>query len=390
MELLVTIGLDADVVQPLRERLEARIVAYPAVPPLYSLGGQLFVESASVAGRWLTPRGVIFYGYFDGAGPARRALALSTTPTFPDVRSTLPLDERAMALVLAMRADEPGPGRGFVPAGTTLKVERDHVIKWGNRHCGEDKARFTGSFEMPNDAVVEAFVDGRSERILLVGESAWQLHYESADWRKNVKATVTTVNLDSRLVARARHTAQRLGLAVAGVDYIVNDDGARLLEVNAYPGFDDVPDAADAFVELAARWWARVTSTSPPWNDRALRDEFNAEKGSFLLQLRCDLLWDPAAFRRLTREMLAYAQTREPESDLPRWVADGFWYASWYVKSWSEHPNFPRPLPAEYYEAAYERLSDLAFWVFTGQCPSTDARTLEKPLPGEPSDGSDR
>jgi hypothetical protein len=31
-----------------------------AVPRLYSLDGQLRVESASVAGRWLEPAGVIF------------------------------------------------------------------------------------------------------------------------------------------------------------------------------------------------------------------------------------------------------------------------------------------------------------------------------------------
>jgi hypothetical protein len=34
----------------------------------------------------------------------------------------------------------------------------------------------------------------------------------------------------------------------------VNDSGATLLEVNAYPGFDDVPEAVDAFLALAGAW----------------------------------------------------------------------------------------------------------------------------------------
>jgi hypothetical protein len=65
-------------------------------------------------------------------------------------------------------------------------------------------------------------------------------------------------------------------------------------------------------------------------------------------------------------------------------VAEGFWYLSWYVKSWSEHANFPRPFPAEYYNAAYERPSDLAYWLFTGESISTDETALERALPGEP------
>lgn len=97
----------------------------------------MLVESATVAGRWLEPRGVGYYGYFDDAGDARRALALGATPTFPDVRAALPLDERAMALLLALRVDESESRRGFVPRGVELRLEREQVLKWGSRHCGD-------------------------------------------------------------------------------------------------------------------------------------------------------------------------------------------------------------------------------------------------------------
>jgi len=198
----------------------------PAVPRIYSLEGRVFVESPTVAGRWLEPRGVVYYGYFDDAGEARRALALGTTPTFPDVRATLPLDERAMALLLALRVDEAGSRRGFVPRGIEVRLEREHVLKWGNRHCGDDKARAVGPTAIQNAAVVEPFVEGSSERILLVGDHAWHLRYESTDWRRNVGATVTRIEPDEEFVDRARRTTRRLGLAVAGVDYVVGTKGA--------------------------------------------------------------------------------------------------------------------------------------------------------------------
>ena len=387
MDLLVTIGLEAGLVEQLRGALEARLVAYPAVPRIYSLEGRLLVESATVAGRWLEPRGVVYYGYFDDAGDARRALAVAATPTFPDVRATLPLDERAIALLLALRVDESESRRGFVPRGVEVNLEREQVLKWGNRHCGDDKARAVGPTGIENAAVVEPFVEGSSERILLVGDHVWHLRYESTDWRKNVGATVTRIEPNDELVARARRTAQRLGLDVAGVDYIVGAKGATLLEVNAYPGFDDVPGAAVAFVDLVKRWWARsgdaASVVRTDWS--ALHDEFNAAEGSFLLRVRTALEWDAVAFRRLTREMLAYVRSREPGRDIPQWAADGFWFVSWFVESWTQNPNFPRPLPAEYYRDAYERLHNLAFWLFQGTSPYEDPGVFDRPLHGEPT-----
>lgn len=97
-----------------------------------------------------------------------------------------------------------------------------------------------------------------------------------------------------------------------------------------------------------------------------LRQELSAEPGSFLLQLRCDLHWDREAFERLTNAMMAYARAHEEDEMIPRWVAEGFWYLSWNVKEWSSHPSFPREHAPSYYEAAYERLHELAYWLFMG------------------------
>ena len=119
--------------------------------------------------------------------------------------------------------------------------------------------------------------------------------------------------------------------------------------------------------------------------DDVLQREFDAEDGSFLIQLRSALHWDPVAFRRLTGAMRAHVERRDPDADIPRWVADGFWYASWFIRDWSQHPNFPRPYAAEYYEAAYGRLHDLASWLFTGESPYNDPHAFDEPLPGDPA-----
>ncbi len=103
--------------------------------------------------------------------------------------------------------------------------------------------------------------------------------------------------------------------------------------------------------------------------DDLLSQEFSAEPGSFLLQLRCDLRWDTAAFTRLTGAMLAYARAHQGDEVIPRWVAEGFCYVSWFVRDWSTHESFPREHPPPYYDDAYQRLHDLAYWLFTGTSP---------------------
>jgi hypothetical protein len=100
-----------------------------------------------------------------------------------------------------------------------------------------------------------------------------------------------------------------------------------------------------------------------------LRQEFAAEEGSFLLQLRCDLVWDQAAFLRLVGAMEQCARDHEGRQTIERWIAEGFWFCGQYIKNWSTHPSFPKPHGDTYYEEAYERLWDLSHWLFVGRSP---------------------
>ncbi len=145
-----------------------------------------------------------------------------------------------------------------------------------------------------------------------------------------------------------------------------------------------------------------------------LRREFSAEEGTFLLQLRVKLHWDKEAFDRLTEAMFQcckhfmhnqqdqeqslpvqptlfplseslqqqYAQAQAAQARsmqtkemlLPRWLAEGFWYVSHFIKYWTSHQAWDkrRALEPEYFNKAYERVYLLASWFFTGEPPWND------------------
>ena len=120
-----------------------------------------------------------------------------------------------------------------------------------------------------------------------------------------------------------------------------------------------------------------------------LQHEFSADVGSFLLQLRVELVWDKAAFSRLTAAMLecckAYNISANPpptlvgessydKESVPRWLAEGFWYVYEFTKGHTSHPAWAAKIAREpdYYEKAYERLFYLAERFFVGRCSFLD------------------
>lgn len=100
----------------------------------------------------------------------------------------------------------------------------------------------------------------------LADTSYWGIRYESPDWRKNVGGTarVDQSILTWGLLDRTHTLCSRLGLDMAGVDYILRKDGPPvLLEVNAYPGLDGIlADGIDSpelvFTAMAKRTLLKV------------------------------------------------------------------------------------------------------------------------------------
>jgi hypothetical protein len=141
----------------------------------------------------------------------------------------------------------------------------------------------------------------------------------------------------------------------------------------------------------------------------------------FCVRLRTKLVWDKEAFDRLTEAMRRccksyevlsaeqqkhlYEQARQtpqeyvakqraganndPEDDFedlrdpplpettrmfPAWLAEVFWDLSHFVRDWTTHEawDMRRAREPEYFNKAYQRLDELAFWFFTGNCPWMD------------------
>ncbi|MBW3636413.1 MAG: hypothetical protein KY445_08105 [Armatimonadetes bacterium] len=110
------------------------------------------------------------------------------------------------------------------------------------------------------------------------------------------------------------------------------------------------------------------------WNmgwAESLRFEFEAHEGSFLLELRCGLNWDEAKFNALCESMWGFCvQNRalldDREASVVRWIADGFYYFSWFPRSWTSEWGW-RETP--YGMEAIERIENLCWWFFTGDDP---------------------
>lgn len=110
---------------------------------------------------------------------------------------------------------------------------------------------------------------------------------------------------------------------------------------------------------------------------QVLRNEFEAGDGSFLITIRPNMIWDVQAFDRLSKAMEDYCRAHDGSQTLERWVAEGFWYVPGFVRNWTTHPEFPRPLAAICYDIAYRRLDDLADWYFLGSNPYPDRHVWE-------------
>lgn len=255
---IVSIGLEDDVVEEIAKQSGHKIQSFPQPPRIYAVNGKACVLHPHIMDHYFEPDFVLWYGYFEDIDDPKRndlirgsrlALAISNTPTFPDVRTTLPWDDKMLSVVLAVTVDESSPPRGLYPRSLFPANPRgftpNTVLKWGNGHCGDGKQLFvTGQEECgarSGDMLTEPFVEGRSYRILIVDQYLCQLEYESADWRKNVKGTVRlceTVNFNMAL--RAQEIAGHYCLSVAGIDFVQADENEppMLLEVNAYPSLE--------------------------------------------------------------------------------------------------------------------------------------------------------
>lgn len=129
------------------------------------------------------------------------------------------------------------------------------VLKVGTDHRGIGKYLIKSRQDWPDFkdlATVEPYFEGKSVRVLIIGDDIFGIEtVNNSSWIKNSPGgDMIEYKLNDELIEHAIKVSKLFDLDVAGVDYIVNDDGFHFLEINQYPGlygFDNIVKAANSF-----------------------------------------------------------------------------------------------------------------------------------------------
>jgi hypothetical protein len=255
---VLLVGLEPHESEEIADRFAGRTSAWVNLPPILVEDGKLLIPRQNGPGL-LTVDRVVFHGVFEHDMDFFAGLALWGGPCLPTADAMLGSRLKLPCLARALQVSRfAAPRRGFVSVGGSVYTEAQSVAKWGNWHCGENKTCFTGHFEPEEACVFEPFLPGRSVRVAVIGEQAWQVGLEGVDWKKSIHDDRATIEaIDPELLADTRALQEAFGLPWVACDYIMGDDGQKyLLEVNAMPNVSRFPAMWEAFRNEVLQWLA--------------------------------------------------------------------------------------------------------------------------------------
>jgi hypothetical protein len=96
------------------------------------------------------------------------------------------------------------------------------------------------------------------------------------------------------------------------------------------------------------------------WWREVLRKEHDGAADSFVAQLRLEGRWDKATYRRLFDAMLACCKAHDQQEVVERWIAEVFWYLSW----WPRLQLLSGCAVSGYHDNALTNFDHLAWWLF--------------------------
>jgi hypothetical protein len=255
-ERVLIVGLDEPEFAQIQERVERRVTAHEVLPRILVQDGQLLVEPRRGPG-WVSVSRVVFHAIYEDDLDFIAALALWGGPCLPSARGMMDCRLKLPCLVRALQQTRFGaPPRGYAAPGAGFRSEREMVAKWGNWHCGENKARFSGRWESDQPCIIEEFLVGEAVRVILIGDRAWQIRLEGEGWLKSIHpAKAGFMELDPELLKDTERVRRGFGLELVANDYIVTERGTKhLLEVNHIPNVTRFPEIWEAYRDYVVGW----------------------------------------------------------------------------------------------------------------------------------------
>ncbi len=263
MERVLLVGLDEPEVRDLRSRLDGiPTLACPLLPRIVIERGRLLVERPHTDEVFVPVSRVVYHGIFEHDFEFVTALALWGGPCLPRARGLMDGRQRIAGLVRVLEVTRFGAMlRGYADRGAPVEAgERSTLVaKWGEWHCGENKARFTGLRRADEPTLIEPFVVGQAMRVHVLGERAWQIRMAGSSWLESIHdpgaRVLSEAESDPALIEDARRIGAAIGLEMFAIDYMVEPDGTRhLLELNVVPNVTVFAELREAYLDFAAAW----------------------------------------------------------------------------------------------------------------------------------------
>lgn len=250
------VGLDEPEYTQIRQCVNLRVIAHELLPRVVVKDGQLLVEPKRGPG--LVPVSkIVFHSIYEDDLDFIAALALWGGPCLPNAFGMMNCRLKLPGLVHALRHTRFGaPLRGYAGPGAVFETEIDSVAKWGNWHCGENKARFVTSWQSAQACIVENFLSGQAVRVVIIGDQYWQIKLEGETWLKSIHSThASFMEVDAELLEDTRNLQKAFGLEIIANDYIVTDQGTKhLLEVNHIPNVTRFPEIWEVYRDYVVEW----------------------------------------------------------------------------------------------------------------------------------------
>ncbi|MEM7297318.1 MAG: hypothetical protein AAF391_03530 [Bacteroidota bacterium] len=251
---LCIVGLDRNLAHEIKKDYFGPVIVHDTIPKFLVNSGKLFIERSNGVGM-LSVDTVVYHGIFENDFPFLTALTIWGGPCFPNALGMMNCRLKLPCLARALQVSKYNSKRGMISSNTEIRVTEETVAKWGNWHCGENKAKFADHWTSEEPSIIEPFFAGDAVRVVTVGETHFQIKLEGSSWLKSIHdERAQFMDIDNDLLEDTLRIKDAFGLQMVANDYIASPDGHHLLEVNHIPNMTRFDELQEAYVEYVKNW----------------------------------------------------------------------------------------------------------------------------------------